>query len=208
MIPPSVTTIGTGAFRFCNALTLLTIPSGITSIGNYMFQECYATLTSLTIPSSVTNIGTNAFYGNSISAVTIPNITTLPQYIFAYCYNVLCSIPYGITGFNGYVFNSTSKPVTIPNSVTTIAGNAFYMNAHLGSIVIPASVTSIGNRAFYYCTCAVEYHFKGTTPPVLGSTDVFTNIPSFCKIYVPSSAVSTYKAATNWTRVASYIEGE
>ena len=42
----------------------ITIPSGVTSIGNSAFKNCQA-LTSITIPSGVTSIGYYAFYGCS-----------------------------------------------------------------------------------------------------------------------------------------------
>ena len=41
--------------------------------------------------------------------------------------------------------------VTIPDSVTSIGGFAFYGCSNLTSVTIPDSVTSIGNSAFEYC---------------------------------------------------------
>jgi len=42
--------------------TSITIPEGVTSIGEYAFRDCSG-LTSITIPNSVTSIGSNAFSG-------------------------------------------------------------------------------------------------------------------------------------------------
>ena len=52
------------AFDGCSGLTSLTIPSSVTSIGEYAFNGCSG-LTSFTIPSSVTSIGWGAFCGCS-----------------------------------------------------------------------------------------------------------------------------------------------
>ena len=56
--------LGIAAFSGCSGLTSLTIPSGVTSIGESAFAVCSG-LTSLTIPSGVTSIGEWAFYGCS-----------------------------------------------------------------------------------------------------------------------------------------------
>ena len=51
-----------------------------------------------------------------------------------------------------FAFCSALTSITIPNSVTTIVGNAFYECTGLSEITIPSSVTSIGENAFGYCT--------------------------------------------------------
>jgi hypothetical protein len=50
-------------------ITSVTIPNGITSIGDYAFVNNL--LTSVTIPSSVTRIGTWAFAGNPLESITV-----------------------------------------------------------------------------------------------------------------------------------------
>src|SRR5258708_5350298 len=53
-IPDSVTSIGGGAFEFCNGLPNATIGSGVTNTGYDAFYYC-SSLTSITIPASVTS---------------------------------------------------------------------------------------------------------------------------------------------------------
>ena len=85
-IPSGVTSIGNYAFEGCSGLTSLTIPSGVTSIGNYAFTGCSG-LTSLTIPSGVTSIGEGVFYGCSgLTSLTIPSgVTSIGYYAFEGC---------------------------------------------------------------------------------------------------------------------------
>ncbi|MDR0855790.1 MAG: leucine-rich repeat domain-containing protein, partial [Clostridiales bacterium] len=61
-IPAGVTSIGNYAFRYCNGLTSITIPAGVTSLGSFAFANCSG-LTSITIPAGVTSIGSSAFSG-------------------------------------------------------------------------------------------------------------------------------------------------
>ena len=48
--------------------------------------------------------------------------------------------------------NSKAISITIPDSVTSIGGRAFYYCSRLTSVVIPDGVTSIGKGAFAYCS--------------------------------------------------------
>ncbi len=137
VIPSSVTSIGTNAFRGCSSFTgSLTIPASVTSIGDGAFAECSGFTGSLTIPSSVTSIGSGAFYycsGFTGSLIIPSSITSIEHGAFSYC-----------SGFTG--------SLTIPSSVTSIGNNAFYFCTNFtGSLTIPASVTSIGELAFYPC---------------------------------------------------------
>ena len=62
-------------FRFCDCsgLTSLTIPAGITKIGEGAFCDCSG-LTSLTIPAGITSIGIGAFYGcRRLTSLTLPD---------------------------------------------------------------------------------------------------------------------------------------
>ena len=57
-IPSSVTSIGDYAFD-CSSLDTVSIPNSVTSIGDYAFD--WSSLTTISIPISVTNIGKSAF---------------------------------------------------------------------------------------------------------------------------------------------------
>ena len=109
------------------------IPSGVTTIGDYAFDNCTG-LTSIIIPESVITIEEGAFYYcTGLTEVTIgESVTTIGAGAFSGC-----------TGLTS---------VTIPESVTTIGFAAFENCTGLTSITIPEGVTSIGSGAFYNCT--------------------------------------------------------
>ena len=85
-IPSSVTSIGDFAFSGCFSLTSVTIPDSVTSIGYAVFYYC-PSLTSVTIPNSVTSVGDFAFSGcTSLTSVTIPNsVTSVGDRAFLNC---------------------------------------------------------------------------------------------------------------------------
>ena len=131
----TVTAIGEDAFYDCESSILMssvTIPSTVTSIGQYAFFKCIR-LTSIDIPSSVTSMGSGAFSGCSgLTSVTISNSVT----------SIGSSAFYGCSGLTS---------VTIPNSVTSIGSSAFSGCSGLTSVTIPNSVTSIGGSTFKNC---------------------------------------------------------
>ena len=96
--------------------------------------------------------------------------------------------------------------ITFDRAVTTIGSMAFYYRSNLASITIPKRVTSIGSLAFYGCTSLKSVYCKRTTPPA-GGSNMFDKNAYDRKIYVPNSAVSSYKNATYWYAYNSDIVG-
>ena len=85
-IPSSVTSIGDYAFAYCSGLTSIEIPSSVTSIGVRAFEDC-SSLTSIEIPEGVTSIGYYAFSGCScLTSITIPSsVTSIDSFSFNEC---------------------------------------------------------------------------------------------------------------------------
>lgn len=187
----------------CNSSTVLTR------------EEVYTTrgYSSITIGDCVTTIGEKAFVNEiHITGVTIPSGVTNIQYMaFADAgnstgvTNFAISINEGlITIGNGAFYGCRNySELTIPNSVKTIGGNAFYMN-NIKTLVIGSGVTSIGSSAFARSSSISGENITilAAAPPTLGDNIVFNGWN--CPIYVPSASVNAYKSA--WTDYASRIQ--
>ena len=155
IIEDGVTSIGNYAFNDCKSLTSIKIPNSITSVGNYVFQGC-CNLASITIPDSVKSIGLAAFFNcNSLISVTISNsIKEIEASVFRGCSSLTSiTIPDSVTSIGYAAFSDCSSlsSVIIPNRVTKIGRLAFNSCDSLTSITIPKSVTSVGVGAFGRC---------------------------------------------------------
>ena len=151
-------------------------------------------------------------YRNMLKRVEVgSSVTSIGDGAFSYCYSLSSAvIPDGVTSIGGSAFSKcySLSSAVIPDGVTSIGDGAFSYCYCLSSAVIPDSVTSIGGRAFSNCYGIKEYHCKPLTPPTLSSTNVFSEIPSDCIIYVPVGSLESYTTATNWSTYASYMQEE
>ena len=171
-----VTSIGDSAFEFGD-LTSVTIPDGITTIGNSAFQEVYS-LASVTIPGSVTNTGGRAFF--DCGALTNVNIlngsTSLGVSEFGGCFNLISvTIPNSVSSISYSAFLNCYSLVNvdIPNRVTSIEIETFEGCSALRSITIPSSVTNISSDAFLGCSSLMSVYFTGDSPTPTNDSSVF-----------------------------------
>ena len=187
----SVTSIGNSAFFYCSGLTSITIPEGVTSIGDGAFE--YSGLTSITIPESVTSIGNDAFgWCSSLTSVTIPDgVTSIGSGTFSGCSSLTSiTIPERATSIGDNAFQNCSglTSITIPESVTSIGGSAFEGCSALTSVAIPKSVTSIGGYAFYGCKSLTSVTIPESV--TLIDYNAFENCSSLTSITIPESVTS------------------
>ena len=135
-IPEGITTIGERAFVNCSALESIAIPNSVTSIGRFAFEDCQS-LTAVTFGenSKLTSIGYYAFENcRSLESIAIPDgVTNIEYWTF-----------WGCESLTTVAFGEASK-------LTSIGSDAFHNCYALGSIAIPDSVISIGSWAFGNC---------------------------------------------------------
>ncbi len=101
----TVTAIGAGAFEG-SEITSVSIPSGVTRIGQMAFSDC-TKLTSVSLPSTLTGIGDCAFDGcSSLNTVTIPeSVTDIGDDAFDGCNNLTIRCKEGSAAYDYAVEN-------------------------------------------------------------------------------------------------------
>ncbi len=129
----TVTIIAQQAFYMQSDLERVVIPDTVTGISFGAFARC-TKLEEITIPESVRYIGRLAFFATPWLAEREETGEML------IVNNILVDAMY------------VAGDVTIPDTVTAIAGGAFEDNYDLTSVTIPESVTEIGEYAFLNCT--------------------------------------------------------
>ena len=142
-IGTSVTNVGEIAFHGCHNLTGATIPDSVITIGSQAFYD--SGLLSVTVGSGITNFERSSF-GDILGSV-LTNITVgANNLVYSSIDGVLCDkaqttlVQYPVARSGSYV---------VPNTVTNIGELAFYQCIYLTGVTVPDSVTSIAADAFH-----------------------------------------------------------
>lgn len=135
----AVTELGNSAFEGCTAITALTLPEGLTTIGDKAFYNCGPStnkndIGTLTIPSTVTVEGivstsaSSSFSRVNFGTVILPDSwESLPNYLFQW--------------------SSSLYHVHFPANLKSIGQNCFWAS-RLMEADLPATLTILGSRCF------------------------------------------------------------
>ena len=194
------------AFRDCDSVTGITIPSSVTSIGFDGFSDC-KNLVSITVAKQnpvYSSLGGVLFNRSQTELIAYPRVRaggyTIPDSVsiigiaaFYKCKKLTnVTMPHHVRSIAPYAFSGCINltDVDIPKRVTIIGLYAFYDCRKLTSVTIPKSVAHIGQGAFQSCTRLKRADFGGNTPSM--DPDVFTDVAS-------GFVVSYAKGATGFT---------
>ena len=160
--------IGNDAFYGCESLTAVTLPIGLTSIGENPFRSSdllakinvspddpvfaqidgvlyeKATKTLISYPA-----------GKEGNSFAVPDgILAIGDRAFIGCDSLTTvTLPEGLTSIGDSAFSNCSSltSVTLPDSLTSIGDSAFSFCSSLTTVTLPEGLTSIGANPFHSC---------------------------------------------------------
>ena len=151
--PTTLKSIGNYAYENCNDLTKVTLRNGFETIGDGAFKDS-SSLNSINIVSSIKEIGSYAFYGcSSLTSTTIPTLVSeINDYTYAYCTSLTTVTVNGsiMRIGNKAFYRDALTSFDFGNVLQTIGYDAFAYN-QMSSIVLPDSINYLGEQAFDKC---------------------------------------------------------
>lgn len=141
-VPQGVTAIGDDAFNGCSKINIVYFNDGVKKIGARAFRAC-SSLTSIELPESLTSIGSNAFEYCTIATINFRG--TLLQ---------VAALDFESKGVNmAYVSVTCNYGKSNAGKCYFKVSDALILaTGEKGYVIIPDGVTSIVKKDFYQCT--------------------------------------------------------
>jgi hypothetical protein len=108
--------------------------------------------------------------------------------------------------------------LNVGECITVIGICLFENETNLSEAILPSTIVAMKDNVFYGCNSLTKITMLSETPPMLHATGGGTStlfgkdvndepiVPNNVTIYVPASAVNTYKSATGWSVYSSIIQ--
>lgn len=198
-------------FQYCSGLKSVLLPTKTSPIGSYVFRNCN-NLRAVVIPNGCTSIGSYTFYGDNNMVYIV--------------------IPRTVTTFNSNVFNGLSRlrSFTFPPSMTTMTSGALQSCSSLERIKLPGGTYTLYSSTLYglggikylkfpvktnipaqFCSaarnCEVFDFSDYTSVPTLANANAFSTTSPVAVFKIPSSLLSSWKSASNWSTYAAQMVG-
>lgn len=169
-IPSSVTLVESYAFQNLNNLTSVTFQGKIIVIEESTFNGC-TSLESVTLQEGLMEIGYRAFYNcTRLKNIKLPStVSTLGSNVFAEC--------------------SSLESITIPGKVAAIESSAFLNCTSLTKVKLEDGITAIEGTAFAGCTALEELDIPKSVTRI-------SSISGYSIFLSPTHSTSNVKSVT------------
>jgi len=202
----AISYIGSYAFAYCYPIKNIDCQN-CTSIGMYALYFASG-LKNANFPAC-TQMSVSAFFScTALTKADFPLLPSIPASAFVYCSRISVANFPACTYVDSAAFQSCHRLATLNFPVCeTIGSYAFYRCSSIAIASFPA-LSVIWNSAFLSCSKLSAFVLAGSSVCALKASNAFSSTPiksGTGYIYVPSSLVASYKAATNWTYFSNQI---
>lgn len=203
-LPSGLKSIGRGALSG-SGITSLSIPYGVTSVGDYAMMRC-PELTSVEIPASVTRLGTRAFaYCPKLANVEIAaGVASVSDGLFEACggLNILdLSRLTSCTSIGQWAIAECSglEVLLLPANSNAIEKGALYGDSGISALVLPESTAYIGDNAMSAMSALTTLNASEVASvPELGQ-NVWSRLDqNKITLVTPNGQTESYKQAQQW----------
>ena len=182
-LPKTLQGLGEMAFANCKSIEKVTLPDGLTYIGDEAFLGASGfgpennTLKSVVLPSTVDSIGASAFIYQPLSNIDISHVSRFGDYCFQQTYIKTAQLSDKVRCIPQGMFYNCSElsSINIPRSVETIGSESFSLCGHLTSVTMDEGVMKIGQKAFRDCGQLNNIVFASTIEEI--GSNAFEGVP-------------------------------
>ncbi|MBQ7849144.1 MAG: leucine-rich repeat protein [Clostridia bacterium] len=215
--------IDAGAFRGCTALTALTLPETLLSIGDNAFESCTG-LQRVTLSGNLESIGAGAFMScTSLEELTLPEtVESIGRQAFLCCTSLKQFTPgahLAAIGDEAFWGCTSLETILLPEALRSVGQEAFSGCTSLQELTLPEGVMSIGEHAFRGCgalqlrvkeqTEAHRLLMKRGVPCVLLRQESNGPEREFSAVEIPGGcAVTGYTGQADSVRIPEEIDGK
>ena len=170
-----VVSIADNAFDGCYKIRSVVLPEGVQKIGCCAFRNC-ENLENIKLPTTLTEILEGAFVGSYLEKVIIPEgIIKIEDDTFSNC-KYLKSVSFPTTlkyiGERAFEYCEALTHISLPLSLIEIDNDAFFHCISLTTIRIPNGVIAIKDNAFGECDMIKEAKI-GSGVKVLSNSSIY-----------------------------------
>lgn len=172
-------------------LTKVTIPEGVTKIGESAFRSCYF-LENVKLPNSLLSIGDSAFYScNNLKSVVIPDsVTTIGNFAFSGCNNltIYCESTSQPSGWDSR-WNPSNRPVVWGYKGDKLEEAKEESNISFDNFIKDAGVILVDNAFDFDINEWEEENQKEIDEELGESSDISLKKPQFIKYKLTSDRI-------------------